>query len=395
MPLKPSEILAILNQKKGEFSSFNQDLSAQLALYRQAVKTLSRESFADLKQTLANKTSPGARPLEGDKPWPDWIQSVQLSWPSRQASLAWVRDRLQDVTTFSVDGSQIFPSKDLSIPVGLVQIGWFENPHSTEGRYTKDVRVAVLSPMELQQNAQNRPLDRLVNMHRFAMEVQRHIEFMEANQGHQDCITFFDGSLVGSFAEVLDLDCRNFYAQEFVRLLRTSEQCRVPLVGYVDTSNARDLVSMVAGIAPLPESEAIKDVQILNSNRMQWGDRTPLFICDRAGAARTQGILSQYQEQSQSVAFTYMKLNANRLVRLELPKWIHEDELLETVLNYVRSEVIIGSGYPYVIETADQVAVLRTEDRQMFYRILQDWSAEQDLDLQFSRKMVSKAFRRR
>ena len=395
MPLKPSEILSILNQKKGEFSTFNQDLSAQLKLYRQAVKTLSRESFADLRQTLEGQICPGARPLEGDKACPGWLLPAKLSWSSRQESLKWVRDRLTDVTTFSVDGSQIFPSKDISIPVGLVQIGWFENPHTPDGRYTKDVRVAVLSPVELQQNAQNRPLDRLVNMHRFAMEVERHIEFMEANKGRQDCITFFDGSLVGSFAEVLDLDCRNFYAQEFVRLLRTSEQCRVPLVGYVDTSNARDLVSLVGGLAQLPDAEAIKDVTILNQGRMQWGDRTPLFICDRAGAARTQGILSQYEEQSQSVTFTYMKLNSNRLVRLELPKWIYEDGILETVLDYVRSEVIIGSGYPYVIETADQVAVLRTEDRQMFYRILQDWSEEQDLGLQFSRKMVSKVFRRR
>lgn len=394
MPLRSSEILSHLNQKKEEFSAFNQNLSTQLQCYRQALKQLSREAPATLGACLAEMTCPGARPFEGDQAYPDWMISAKLSWENRQESLAWVRDRLMEVTTFSVDGSQIFPSKDISIPVGLVQIGWFENPHRADGRYTKDVRVSVLSPVELQQNAQNRPLDRLVNMHRFAMEVQRHIEFMQAHAQCADCITFFDGSLIGSFAEVLDLDCRNFYAQEFVRLLRASESYRVPLVGYVDTSNARDLVSMIARLAQLPEAEAIKDVQLL-SPKMEWGDRTPLFLCDRPGAARTQGILSQYEEQAQSVTFTYMKLNSTRPVRLELPKWIYEAGLLERVLDYIRAEVIIGKGYPYVIETADQVAVLRTDDRQLFYRLLQDWSEAQNLDLNFSRKMVSKAFRRR
>jgi len=47
-----------------------------------------------------------------------------------------------------------------------------------------------------------------------------------------------------------------------------------------------------------------------------------------------------------------------------------------------------------VIETADQAAVLKAEDRQTFYRILQDWAEEQELKLRFSRKMVSKTRRR-
>ena len=56
--------------------------------------------------------------------------------------------------------------------------------------------------------------------------------------------------------------------------------------------------------------------------------------------------------------------------------------------------MIIGSGYPYVIETADQVAVLRSEDRRAFYAILQDWAEDENLGLRFSRKMVSKVHRR-
>lgn len=67
---------------------------------------------------------------------------------------------------------------------------------------------------------------------------------------------------------------------------------------------------------------------------------------------------------------------------------------METVLNWVRAEVIVGGGYPYAIETADQTAVLQGPDRQLFYRILQDWADREDLNLRFSRKMISKTRRR-
>jgi hypothetical protein len=73
---------------------------------------------------------------------------------------------------------------------------------------------------------------------------------------------------------------------------------------------------------------------------------------------------------------------------------MYDSGRMETILNWVRGEIIIGSGYPYVIETADQVAVVKVSDQQMFYRILQEWAAAEDLPLRLSRKMVSKSRRR-
>ena len=54
----------------------------------------------------------------------------------------------------------------------------------------------------------------------------------------------------------------------------------------------------------------------------------------------------------------------------------------------------MGGGYPYAIETADQTAVLQANDRQIFFRILQDWARQEDLQLRWSRKMMSKLRRR-
>ena len=62
--------------------------------------------------------------------------------------------------------------------------------------------------------------------------------------------------------------------------------------------------------------------------------------------------------------------------------------------NQVRAGVIVGNGYPYAMETADQTAVLQSRDRQIFYRILQDWAEQEQLQLSLSQKMMSKSRRR-
>ena len=394
MPLKPSELLQILDQKQSEFSQFYSHTSEVYRQYRHALQKASTQSGAELLELLLDSDHPGARPLEPLGRWPNWSIPSNLAWQNREQSLQWVRNRLMGITTFAVDGSQIFPSKDVAPPVALVQVGWFENPHLPIGSYEKDVRLAVMSPAELDVEKNGRSVERQVSMRRFGMEVARLIEFMEGHAGRSDCLVFLDGSLVPTFAEAFDLKCRMFYVQQCVKLLRASERYQVPLVGYIDTSHSADLIQMLQCLSGVPRTTLIHDADLIGRD-LNWGDRTPLFLCDRPGDAWRQGILSDYEEQANRVTFTYLKANDNPPVRLELPRWIYEAGLLDTVLDYVRGEIVIGGGYPYVIETADQVAVLQAEDRQLFFQLLQEWAERADVPLWFSRKMVSKILRRR
>lgn len=392
MPLKSSELLQALGQSQAEFSDFSSNLSQLYTGYRRALKKVAAKTEAELSELLSDHEHPGARPLEPLGNAKNWLIRSKLKWANREQSLQWVRDVLTGVTTFAVDGSQIFPSKDVSPPIALVQVGWFANPHSETGEYLKDNRLAIVPPSQLD-ITDSRLQNRQVSMLRFQMEVERIIEFMETHPGCHDCLVFFDGSLVATFAEASDFECQLFYAKLMVNLLRTSEQYRVPVVGYIDTSQACDIVQMLRCLEVLPETTLVNDAQLLGSG-MEWGDRTPIFTCDRTGNARSQGILSLYEEQGEAIAFLYTKTNGNAPVRLEFPRWIYDEGHFERILNYVRGEVIIGGGYPYVIETADQVAVLQSGDRKQFYRLVQDWSEQESVNIQFSRKMVSKMLRR-
>ena len=85
---------------------------------------------------------------------------------------------------------------------------------------------------------------------------------------------------------------------------------------------------------------------------------------------------------------------ASMRARLDIPLWVYERGLLDEVINLVRAEVIVGNGYPYVIETADAAAVINTRDREAFYAIFQRFAADVGVDLRVSQKAASKARRR-
>ena len=68
--------------------------------------------------------------------------------------------------------------------------------------------------------------------------------------------------------------------------------------------------------------------------------------------------------------------------------------LLEEVLDTVRAECVIGLGYPYALETADQTAVITMRDREIFLGALQEFASREKLNFNVSRKNASKGRRR-
>ncbi len=390
MPIKPSQVFQCLEQKRDAFAQFDARALRLLQQYKTALKDFVALSDDERSHLVDSHPQPlGARPLEPVAVAQKGVVPGPGQWNNREESMDWVRDRLTGITTFAVDGSQIYPGKDLSIPVALVQIGWFENQHLPTGGYEKDIQLDVLTPHDLKAGHSGEPVDRLVNMRRFGMETQRLVDYMEAHSGDERCLLFLDGSLVATFARSFEPEVRQFYVDCLLAVLRASEQHRVALVAYIDTTYADDLTGMLRSLYDLPTANTIHDAQLVNSLKLAWGDRTPMFRCERAD------ILQNYAEQSDRIAFTYLKTTRdNYPARIELPQWIVDDNRHNEILDWVRGEVIIGSGYPYAIETADQTAVLKVEDRALFFRVLQDWANQQDLNLRLSRKMVSKARRR-
>src|SRR5919107_684635 len=102
------------------------------------------------------------------------------SWRSHEEARRWALAALGGRVTFAADGSQIFPGREASLPVAAVQVASFENPHTHEGRYTKEVQFEVLTPEQLL----GRPGDyespeQVVALRRFELEARAVCNFLE------------------------------------------------------------------------------------------------------------------------------------------------------------------------------------------------------------------------
>ncbi|UCC88971.1 MAG: DNA double-strand break repair nuclease NurA [Anaerolineales bacterium] len=404
-----SRVVAALEAKKDHFASYQVELRDTLGRFWAALESLPSFSRAEIeaKFSEAEIVWPGALPTSEQDRLHDTVIGAGQSWANHEDARAWAKEVLLNIPTFAVDGSQIPPSRDFSVPVGAVQVGWFENPHVPGGQYVKDLVFEVLAPDELAEEAEGDVggdfPDWRVNLRRFEMECQAVIEYMEAHaadgpgspRSKKDGpdtapLCFFDGSLVVSFAQHMRPNLRRRYVDAVTGMLRASQACRVPLVGYVDTSFARDLVMMLINLCQLPYAPRMSDGALLRP-RMGWGDRSQVYIC-----ARDDKVLPEYGPHARQVCFCYLKTTAEGApARLEFPGWLAEDEVeMERTLNLVRAECIVGNGYPYALETADAVAVIGLRDRERFYTAFQRFAQKQGLALRYSRKALSKRMRR-
>lgn len=399
-----SKVIAALEAKKDRFAGYQIELRDTLKHYQEALERLPSLRRVEIEARLDEMgvAWPGALPSIEQNRLDNVVVSAGQTWASHEEARAWARAVLLHTPTFAVDGSQIPPSRDFSVPVGAVQVGWFENPHTPGRQYVKDVAFEVLAPGELAEEADEAGSsgdfpDSRVNLRRFEWECRVIVEYIQVHGSRSSPtnpnpapVCFFDGSLVVSFAQHMRPGLRRAYVDAVTAMLRASYENRVPLIGYVDTSFARDLVNMLGVLFGLPSAPRLSDGALLRS-RIRWGDRSQVYVC-----ARDDGVLPEYGPQARQVCFVYLKTTAERApARLEFPRWLVEDEAeLERVLNLVRAECIVGNGYPYPLETADAVAVIGLQDRERFYATFQQFAEKEGLMLRYSRKAVSKRMRR-
>jgi hypothetical protein len=390
------KIMAALDSRRFDFTSFENDLRAQFVIYACALDRLCSTGFEELTAKLREFDSPGALLTEEFRDARGLVIPFDHEWRNHEEARAWGLETLLGRTTFAADGSQILPSKDFSVPVAAVQVGWFENPHTVGGAYIKDASFEILPPSEVmvRTGGATEVSEQAVHRKRYGMEVGAIKNYMHATSARgfdarKPPVIFFDSLLVISFAELLPDDQREFYVAEITSLLAASKKTGIPLVGYIDTSFARDLINMLQAAFDLDDAQKINDAGLLSS-RMKWGDRSVLFRCAR------RGILDSYGEEwCRHIAFLYLKTSGDGPPsRLDVPLWVYERGLLDYVVDTVRGEVIVGNGYPYAIEAADQTAVITTRDREMFYALFQEFAERQQLNLRIARKAASKAHRR-
>ena len=392
--LYPEKVHRALEASLPAFKEWEARHARDMESYRQWLDRLGEMDAAEIEARIAGLAdAPGALPSE-EHGAPLVVRFGQ-HWSNHEEARAWAFKRIYGVTTLAVDGSQIAPSKDYSYGLAAIQVAWFENRHRGEARdYVKDVRFELLPlsvPAERGEDKEQPDLD--VNLRRFEAEVEqivRHIELWERLDPPP--VVFFDGTLVASFAGPMAPRIRDRYLDSIVRMLRISRDRRVPVVGFVDTSHARDLTTLLRHLGSLPKTDRVNDAHLLRG-RMRWGDRTRAFVCARDDTLRNY--VRGEDDFQREIAFFYLQTTGDGPpARLDIPRWVVREGLVDHVADVVRCEVVAGTGYPYCFEAVDAAAVLSVPDRELFYSQVQSFCERHGMQLRLAPKAASKKRRR-
>ncbi len=393
-----------LDKQRDDFRRFADTQADDLADYQTKLNELNQTSLAEIIEKLANKDA-GAIPSDELERQRRFTVSFAESWNNHEESRIWAAKILANRTTFAADGSQLFVEREVSLPVAAIQVGWFENPHDDARGYEKNARFFVLSPEDLLKD-QEEPVipETRVGQRRFEAEVEKAKEFLLKKKGWQERgermpLAFFDGTLLISFA-LPRTELQEGFINTMVGLVKVSRETRVPIIGYVDRSYARDLLGLLDTLGGVRNANkrTVDDASMLHAatdeqmpTLKHWGDRTIFCYSKRRG-------LNAFidEETKRSIAgFCYLQTTSDSPpARIDVPSWIYEENLLDEVCDTIRAECVVGLGYPYALETADQTAVINLRDREVFLQALQGFAKRNNLDFRFSRKAASKGRRR-
>ncbi|MEZ4658571.1 MAG: DNA double-strand break repair nuclease NurA [Caldilineaceae bacterium] len=267
------KVITALQDKEQKFQEFvaTRD-KQQFALAEQLAQFL-RYDYQAICNALAERglAWPGALPTPELDAAHALCMPFAAEWQNHQEARVWAMQVLRNRTVAAVDGSQITPTGEYSVPIGAMQIGWFVNEHREGGSYEKDVYFEVMAPQEVvddeSTNMESGQPDRRVNQLRFMSECQKLCEIMVRSEhlpALEKPLCFFDGSFIISFAGQMRPQLAEPYVRTIIELLDCSKRTRVPLVGFVDDSHSRDLVTLMGHITQRHDGRATGDAAMLH-----------------------------------------------------------------------------------------------------------------------------------
>ncbi|MCP9494670.1 MAG: DNA double-strand break repair nuclease NurA [Pyrinomonadaceae bacterium MAG19_C2-C3] len=405
---RPS-LLAELEKKHAAIVAFERRVEREAGAYVARLDRLTHADARRLRDAMMHGVTVGAVPSSEFDRSERMIRPFQCSWTKHDAARAWAMEILRDRVTFAADGSQVLPGRDISLPIACVQIAVFENPHAAHIPYRKALRLELVTPDELLAADGDKMTPEIaITLKRFEIEVEEIEKFIRSREGWQARgermpLAFFDGTLLTSFTRPRTT-VRERYAASIARLMDSSEAMRVPVIGFIDQSYARDLTAMLdflEGINhrtdnPVCDAQVLRarrdDVDDDNAHRLAaWGDRTTFCY----GVRDEMHEAFRDAENRARIGFTYLQTTSDGTpARLDIPAWVLDAGLMDETVDTVRAECVVGNGYPYPIEAADAAAVLSVQDRAQFLRTVSDFAANAEFDFQISRKALSKTHRR-
>ncbi len=302
------------------------------------------------------------------------------------------------MTAVATDGSQIYPDRHLEPHVYLINISEIAFQYGTlEKPVMRAMTTMGPGPDEMVEHRSGAVLgakDDMVTARRDQMELDALFNLAEAaRKPNRPIVCFADGTLIRWMLQRIDLaPVQSAMIAMYAHRLACFREQAIPLCSVISMPNNTEVVNLIRGLrgetAEWQEDSfaGILDRRLYDALLEPW-QRTAVF-------ESASHVLKEYAPQDR-ICFFYVKVQTRHggieMARVEVPHWVVDNEsVLRLVHAAVVSECGKGDGYPMILGEAHQHAVIRMQDRQLFYRLVERALKDYDVRTRASRKQFSK-----
>ncbi|HUS15966.1 MAG TPA: DNA double-strand break repair nuclease NurA [Chloroflexia bacterium] len=196
-------------------------------------------------------------------------------------------------------------------------------------------------------------------------------------------LALVDGSLMQMSLAIQTDESVQKLMDAYGEVLSDFERLRVPVVGYVSKPASEMVVRATrllacrraheSGLGAACEQrcgrQECSGLWTLDDSSLFWellpdGYRSPVFRAHSPwGVHAAKGL-------GQDMGFCYLA-TPYEVARLEFPLWVLESGGIDRVQSIALSQCLLGEGYPKVLTLAHNFAVLRNEDRESYFFLLE------------------------
>ncbi len=363
--------------------SYDAERSELAQEYRRELEKLKVISL-ERNQRLSSYS--GAKLLEPGK----LIQPFPFAWKSRHEAIEWVDSVLSGIAVGAVDGSQIYSDKNYEIPMAVIQTSRILNRHTDAGDYQQDTEATIITPDEFEKASVYSFGSEYIDARRFAEECKSIMRLMNE---HEKLYILLDGALILSHINILNKNIREIYINAIMKLLEASEKTRNPVIGFIDMTMPRDITLMMHFLFGLKKNK-LPDTLLFS--HLGWGERTAVFLCDRDDrrGEESKSVLDNYGRFKSEIAFFYIRVSSGLPARVEFPAWVYREGLVDRVADIVRAECVIRGNYPDILMRAHEAALIRMNEHELFYGMLDNFCKAHGIKINKSAKNFHKIMNR-
>jgi len=312
-------------------------------------------------------------------------------------------DQILNYNILAVDGSQIYPDRNIEISCFLINIGFVQI------NYCQDNSTVYLdSEPYLYQCADENLSQEIVNCKRSELEFKKGfdlgINFFNLNKGLKDFLFLSDGTLLFCYLDNSNSEIKNYFLSRYIELLELYYKNGIPIFGFISFPKSKDILNIIkSGLEAkiIPNLLDNKD-NFSNNNDNKLNKLSNISDADlmwyflkpfsRSSIFSSNSKILTYYPDHLKIKFCYINIESE-IIRVEFPAWIADNiELLDNMLKIIIDQCIKGAGYPVVLSEAHEQAVVKNYEREFFLQQLCYISESNNNRLNISQKSVKKRF---